>query len=318
MKSSRILIPLLIIFGLGGIAAGLVFNPSPTLHLLNGLLMLALPITLALFLARRLKTSWSLFGAGALTFVASQALHLPFNQFVLNPAIRTLGLESTPNSPDLLLIGLLGGLSAGLFEETARLVAYRRFLTDRNKWKDGLMFGAGHGGIEAMLLGVLAVYIFFKALALRDLPAGSLEAVVGPGRVAATQAFLQAYWGASWYDSLLGALERVSAMAVHLSLSVMVLQVNRRGQLRWYWLAVFYHTLVDMTAVYGAGSWGVYMVEGILLLLAAFSISVVFLLREKAVLDDGNPPSDGDAKPFTAIQRPEITNERLKNSQFED
>ena len=49
---------------------------------LNPLLMLALPVLLGMFVARRLGQSWRLFFAGAATFVASQVVHLPLNAWV--------------------------------------------------------------------------------------------------------------------------------------------------------------------------------------------------------------------------------------------
>lgn len=318
MKFTRLLSYFLLIATLGGILAFLAFNPDTIAHFLNGVIMIALPLALAIWAARRLKAGWRIFGWGALAFIGSQALHLPFNKWLLEPLFSMLGLEAAPNSLDLLLIGLLAGLSAGLFEETARLVVYRRWLPDVRRWKDGLMFGLGHGGTESMLLGALVIYVFLQALVLRDASAETLALMVGPERVAATQEFLQSYWSASWYDSLLGALERLSAIVVQVSLALLVLQVNRRRQIRWYWFAVLYHALVDMTAVYGASSWGVYTMEAVIMVLAAFSLLLVFWLRR-------NDPPGEEIKPIADVFPPEpaqnslkITPERLSESRYED
>ena len=40
--------------------------------------MIILPVLLGFWLTRRFKLSWKLFLAGALTFIASQVLHIPF------------------------------------------------------------------------------------------------------------------------------------------------------------------------------------------------------------------------------------------------
>jgi len=61
-------------------------------HLLNGLLMIAIPLILGVVLARRWRLSWGLFGVGAATFVASQLLHIPFNNLVLTPFVTERGM----------------------------------------------------------------------------------------------------------------------------------------------------------------------------------------------------------------------------------
>ena len=51
-------------------------------HLLNGLLMIAMPIGLGIFLTRRFHLGWHLWWLGAATFVLSQAGHIPFNWLI--------------------------------------------------------------------------------------------------------------------------------------------------------------------------------------------------------------------------------------------
>ena len=61
-------------------------------RVLNALGMLGLPVALGFILARRLGTSWSLYGIGAVTFVGSQVLHIPFNAWILGPGLARFGL----------------------------------------------------------------------------------------------------------------------------------------------------------------------------------------------------------------------------------
>jgi len=68
-------------------------------------------------------------------------------------------------------IGVLA-LTAGLFEETGRYLGYRFWFKDRKTWRVGLMYGAGHGGLESMLLTaglVLLGLINILALSSMDL-----------------------------------------------------------------------------------------------------------------------------------------------------
>src|SRR5262249_45823734 len=81
--------------------------------------MLVFPLAVGRFVARRFGVPWSLWAYGALTFVASQVVHLPLNWAtgLLGKPPRGLGLMPLP------LLALVAGLSAGLCEELTRYVA---------------------------------------------------------------------------------------------------------------------------------------------------------------------------------------------------
>ena len=104
-------------------------EPRYITYALNGLLMIGMPIALGMYLTRRWQTNWRLFWIGALTFVASQIGHIPFNSYVLTPLTNNL-LRMLPGSePDvtintastllqIVVIAILFGLSSGLFEDS--------------------------------------------------------------------------------------------------------------------------------------------------------------------------------------------------------
>jgi len=261
---------------------------------LNPLLMIAMPVLFGIALAQRLKAEWRLFGLGILSFVGSQALHLPFNGLVLGPLTKAWRLEPAPGSWGLALIGVLFGLSAGVFEESARYVVYRRWVarahspdsTGRGNWRDGLMLGAGHGGSEAIILGLLAFYSFLQLWMLRG---ADLSAVVEPGRIAAIRSALQTYWSFPSYGHLLPAFERAATLCVHLALSLLVLQSLIRRSSLWFGLAILWHTLVDAAAVFAAQTWGVYVAEGIVALSALISVAIIFWLRGEETEEPETP-----------------------------
>ena len=120
---------------------------------LNFSLMIAVPIFLARWIARRRQARWGLFGVGAVAFVLSQVGHLPFNWLVL----QQLGWV---NASNLIVYAAFLGLSAGTFEGIARYLVLRFWAKDARTWGKGLMVGTGHGGIEAILLGVLGLINF--------------------------------------------------------------------------------------------------------------------------------------------------------------
>jgi uncharacterized membrane protein YhfC len=287
-------------------------------HFLNSFLMIAIPLALGVFLARRLGLAWSLFGIGAATFAISQVFHLPFNAWVLAPALERLGMvgnqQGVPPASSLLLYGI----SAGVFEEGARYLTYRFWLRRSRDWKHALMFGAGHGGFEAILLGLVALYAFFQALALRE---ADLSAIVPPEHLILTQQQLQLYWAAPWHASLLGALERALTICLHIALAAIVLQAITRRNLLWLGLAVAWHALANTCVLLVYSKAGAYAAEGLLAIVALLSLAALLALRRKPM-----GPSLPSVAPRTATRvalengpGPEdLPPERLEESRYAD
>lgn len=289
-------------------------------RLLNGLLMLALPLALAAFLARRLRAPWGLFATGAAGFLLSQILHIPFNLTALNPAIRRAGFTPEAGFPGDLLGPLLLGLSAGVFEETARYLMFRLAGRDGRSWSGGLMLGAGHGGLESIALGVLVVYGLFQAIAYRG---AELSSLLPPEQLDAAEANLTAYWSTPAHAALLGALERLLAICVQLGLSILVLQSVRRRNILWLALAVVWHMLVDATALVVVAAQGAWAAEGVLALMALASLGAVFGLRSRSgglsmapVL--AGPTAAGPLAAGPRRQDPPLDPERLDDSRFSE
>ena len=281
---------------------------------------MGLPIVVGLWISKKLSVDLALFGVGAATFIASQLFHIPFNSWVLAPLIERFDLQIAPGSLDLAVFGLVFGFSAGFFEETARYLVYKRWIPKSRSWKEGLMFGAGHGGIEAVIFGALAFWGFLQLVALKDLSPEALSIVAGPEKVELIQSYLTAFWTAPWYYSLLGAVERLSTIAIHLSASLLVLQAFTRKNIGWYFIAVLWHTLVDALAVYGIRTWNVYITEGIILLLGIISLGIVFALRGQEPLpkEDYNLESDPVTSPPQLHTEPEeITMDKLEDSRYD-
>lgn len=251
------------------------------LYLLNALLMIFLPLALATVIERRWSVDWGLFGVGAVTFVAVQVLHIPFNWLLGQWGVLPQDV-STPAT--VVTTALILGLSAGVFEEVGRYLAYRYWATGARSWAEGLMMGAGHGGIEALLLGLLALV---NTLFLFAFQADRLLAVVPAAQQPLLEAQLSLVFSAAWYDALLGALERVLAMTAHLALSVMVLQVFVRRRIRWLWLAIGWHALLDAAAVYALVTWNAYVAEllvGVMALLSGLILWRLYCARPEAVV----------------------------------
>ena len=261
------------------------------------LLMIAMPLALGAYLVRRFRTGWGLFLIGAVTFIGSQIFHIPFNSYVLNPVLASIGFGGdTGPGLTLAVAALLLGLSAGVFEEGARWLVYRFWIRKARTWPQGVVYGSGHGGAEAFIAGLLAIATLVQLVSLQG---QDLAAVVPAEQLAAAQAQVEAYWALPGWTFFLAAVERASSLAIQITLAVMVLQsfVRPRG---WLWLlaAIGWHALVDAIAVYLGITTGVYagsisgtiITEIAIALMAAVSLFVLFQLRPKAT-PDAAPPS---------------------------
>ena len=260
-------------------------------RLLNPLLMIALPLALGIALARGLKVSWRVFGIGALTFIGAQVFHLPFNQWLLGPTLARWGIELTAPGWPSVGAALLFGLSAGVFEETARYLVLRRWAPSERSWRRGMMFGAGHGGTEAILVGALALLAFFQALALRN---ADLSAVVPPEQLELARAQLEEYWAMPWTYSLLGAVERLGALGAHLGLAITVLLAVRRRNPLWLAAAIGGHTALNAGALLILKASGAYWSEAFVVGFGLLSLAWAFYNR---TLDAGPISPQPDSHP---------------------
>ena len=289
-------------------------------RLLNGLLMIALPLGLGVFLARRMGQRWGLYGAGAVTFIASQVLHVPFNAWILNPRLEGLGFGARGLSRELIVSAILLGLSSGVFEEGARYLTLRFWQRQARSWGQALMIGAGHGGAEAIIVGILALMAFFQAVAYRGadlaaiVPAEQLAAALRQAQGAA-EAQIEAYWAAPWPEALLGAVERAFSLVVHLALAVMVMRVFTRRNRLWLAAAIGWHALVNTLAVIGVQTVGAVATEGIVGVMALLSLGLIFLLRDKEADTVSEPARPIPQTEPAMIEPSEV---RLEDSRYAD
>ena len=132
--------------------------------------MIFLPIAAWIVFTRKLNLSWKLILAGGLTFIASQILHIPL--------VAALGSWMAGNS--LLVNAMVLGLLAGIFEETSRYILFKFILKNVRSWKEAILVGLGHGGTEALILGVLAGLAFFTMLAYRAMDLSTVPRCPAP------------------------------------------------------------------------------------------------------------------------------------------
>jgi uncharacterized membrane protein YhfC len=210
------------------------FDPVAATSLaLAAIICLVGPIVLALWWHRRSGAPLKALGMGALVFFISQVvLRLPWQ--------IPLGRWVHGHTEWLIPFVLFSSFTAGLFEETGRWAGYKYLLTAERSRRVAVMFGLGHGALEAILLaGVpLAGLLISWVMAARGLvPAGVAE-----------EGIRQQVAVLDGWKIQLAALERASAIAIHVGLALAVLQGWLRREIRWLLLAILLHFAVNATA----------------------------------------------------------------------
>lgn len=267
------------------VAASTLVLPGPLWFVtasLAALFAIFYPLVLVITLSKRLKIDPHYAGYGALIFFLFQIItRIPLVQVLGNALAPTLKSSSTA----LLLWLIALSLTAGLFEEIGRYVGYRWLMKKEQKtWEKALMYGAGHGGIESILLvGISLGFSVLVGLALLVLPSGVLPASL-QGQLGAQYASISQQPG--WLP-LLGMWERLWTLPVHLALSVVVVQVFLRGQRRWLWFAIGAHALVDFVSVALPPLLGIkgltsaFLSEGFVALFGLLALLVIRWLRSE-------------------------------------
>ena len=280
-------------------------------HFLNGLLMVLLPVGLGIYLTRRWKMGWRLWFIGAGTFILSQVGHIPFN-LVMGLLLNRTPLVQLSPTGQLIFNAVFLGLSAGLFEELSRYAMFRWWAKDARSWRTGILTGAGHGGAEAIIFGLLALLAYVQLAALRGT---DLTTLFPADQLALAREQMSAYWSMTWYDSMLGAVERLFTIPVQIAFAVIVLQCFTRRQAFWVWLAVGYHALIDATAVLAVSYVGAYGTEAIVAGFSILSLIIIFLLRRPEPAPEDAPAPPAPTTGFTP-KPVEETSENLDNTRF--
>ena len=225
---------------------------------------IALPVVLLIVVHKKTKARMAMAVIGAATFflfamVLEQILHAV-----------VLGVGGERITGNIWIYGLYGGLAAGLFEEVGRFVAMRFAMKKQLSLPNALMYGVGHGGIEAILIvGLASVSNLVTSIMIN---AGTLEASLGALDQAtkeATLTQLSALWTTPSYQFFLSGIERIVAVTLHIALSVLVFQAVKLGKKRYWFLAFAIHVGVDFATVIAANYLNLVLVAVMLAVLVA-------------------------------------------------
>jgi uncharacterized membrane protein YhfC len=241
------------------------------------------PLILGGIARKKLTVGWKYFWFGALVFLVSQLLtRLPLTIVLQNTVLAPLLRSSTAFTWIWLVIL---AVTAGLFEEVGRYVGYRLFMRREPKtWSKAVMFGLGHEGLESIVLiggahvlTLLNVTIF-STINITSVPAAQRQTIL--------QQFAAINAQPIWLP-LLSAWERLWSVPLQVALAVIVLQVFRRHQVRWLFLAILFHALIDFLTLafpqaFGQSTTIELLVEGMLCVFGLFGVWIIWRLREPA------------------------------------
>ena len=218
---------------------------------------IAFPIGLMLWFRRR-GGKWTAFLTGAVAFILFALIleSILHNLLFLTPLWAIL-------QGNIWLYGLYGGLAAGVFEETGRLLAFKLFLKNEREPITAWSYGIGHGGAEAILLvGLTMVNNLVLAAAV------SAGETTDPAVLELAEQLASTLAGMF----LWAAFERFGAIILHLALSVLVFVAVKEPGKKWLFpAAILIHAALDFIAVVANAYLPVAAMEIIVLIFAVMA-----------------------------------------------
>jgi uncharacterized membrane protein YhfC len=221
----------------------LVSTLSLAFMLVSILLSFGLPIGLVIYFYIKKRISLLAVLVGVLGFLVTQVL-------IRIPALGWLSQSEfyriMAATPAVLVLFL--SLTAGLFEETGRWLAFRFLLRKKLEHKNAVAYGIGHGGFEAIILvGFTFINNLVYSLMINN---GTFDSILAPQLGPDMANYVRSQLvdlPATMF--LAGGIERVFTIVIQIALSVMVYLGVRQRRVGYYWMAVLAHTAVNFVAV---------------------------------------------------------------------
>ena len=246
------------------------------------------PIALAFFLVRKLKSSWIVVAVGALAFVISQIIHIPI-LLGLQPAWVSDQYLAMPQIAQTLIYAVTLGFLAGVCEEPMRWLSFQLLREKGENVQTGVLLGVGHGGVESIILVGFSVLANFATMMYIQNSGVEIPGI--------TPDMVSEFFSMPWHIPLAGAVERLSAMGLHIGLSLMVWQSVKNRSWLWFLGAVVFHALFDAIAVItsslGLNTW---IIEAIVLIMSAIIVTwTVKMVKQELALKAEKELALGDA-----------------------
>lgn len=234
----------------------------------RALIVVLAVVALWVIATRRLPAAWSSIGWGALAFplsqVARSALLVPVGLLLT----AWLGASSATLATATVVLAVL---TSGIFEEGTRWIVMRFWAKRVRTWGEGVAFGLGHGGSEAILILGMSAINGVVLLATTEAMRGSV-ASSAPEQVPALDAQIASLRELTLGMTALGLWERVPAIILHVTCALLVMCAVRQRHPLLLLAAMVLHCAVNAVVV------GIAQVaEPIIVELALTVLGAVFL-----------------------------------------
>lgn len=237
------------------------------------------PIALMVVGNRKFGAKISTFFIGAGTFVLFAFV---LEQIMHIIVMGVFGLNAESNE---WLYYLYGAAAAAVFEETGRIVAMKCFMKKRFDFPNAFMYGIGHGGIEAIVLGGISNIsgLITMIMINSGVMQASLAALPADMQTQTIEG-LSTLWTTPGPLFFVSGIERVSAVILQIALSLIIYKGIKSGKKSIVALAYGIHFLVDFVAVACAPRLSIWVVEALIVVMAVAS----FMLAHKLNKDSAN------------------------------
>ena len=249
---------------------GTVSGASMVGMVISLLLSVGLPIFLCIFIYKKTKAWVPAFFIGCGIFVGFA--------MILEQICHAIVLAITGSvlQDNIWLYGLYGGVAAALFEETGRWIAMKFCLKKHLTRENALMYGAGHGGIEAFLiLGMSSMSNLITAAMINGGLMEKTMSALEPAQQELSYHQLSVLWTTPAYQFYLAPVERISAIALQIALSILVYSAVKTGKKLHLAAAFGLHFAVDFLTVVCASMIPTWALElGLLAVVAGICVVV--------------------------------------------
>jgi len=243
----------------------------------SALISIGLPVAFFVYILKKHKAKILPMIAGVAGFVI---FALVLEQLLHSFVFGNFAITEKP-----FLYILYGTLAAGVFEETARFISFHIL---KKKFKGvitGLSYGIGHGGIEAIIIvGIAMINGIIYSIVYN---AGNIESLMGnlnPQQLEQLYYQLGSIIVSPSYMFIIGGIERIFALCIQLSLSVVVFySVYSKKKLWLYPAAILMHAIINIpAAAYQIGVLqNIFIIEGLTFIGAAMTVLAAFYIHRK-------------------------------------
>ena len=232
------------------------------------LISIGLPIILAIYMYRKYRAKMKAVLVGALMFIIFQGvLRIPLMTY-----IQTKGFYKDFAGRHMVITMLIIALTAALFETAGRYIGLKFLLKNDLEWKNGIAYGIGHGGIEAvMLVGISYAANLVLSILINTHNVSSLMY----SQLIETRSDL----------FLAAGVERLVTIIFHIALSLIVLYAIMYRKKIYVLLCIALHTFVDFSAIFlSAKKVPVWGIEGCLVVIGI--LSLIYIIKSREIFND--------------------------------